>query len=154
MPPSLPPLPSLFLALWVRGYGAREFLRDIPWRGWTSCPYTLVIFRAPSPVADCPGGTSNTIGTPCLRLVLSDWRGLRGSLQPVSSILPFRHIVPQATGPFGGWDLRGLPFPTGRFRDSLGPGLSRLPPLQLFIKLPAKYFLSFRLSIGWHVPLL
>ena len=65
----------------------------------------------PSP---CPVGLAGVVGFP----------------QPFS-ILPFRHIVPQATGPFGGWVLGGLPFPTGRFRDCLGPGLSRLPPLQL-----------------------
>ena len=44
--------------------------------------YALIIFRAPSPVAGCPGGTSNTMGTPCLRLVLWDWRGLWDSLNP------------------------------------------------------------------------
>ena len=42
----------------------------------------LIIFRAPSPVAGCPGVTSNTMGSPCLRLVLWDWRGLGVSLNP------------------------------------------------------------------------
>ena len=42
--------------------------------------------------------------------------------------------------PFGGWVLGGLPFPTGRFWDGLGPGLSRLPPLQLLINCPLSIF--------------
>ena len=104
-------------------------------RGWL--PRGNLQYNGVSLPPPCPVGLAGVVGFP----------------QPIS-ILPFRHIVPQATGPFGGWVLGGLPFPTGRFRDCLGPGLSRLPPLQLLIKLPAKYFLSFRLMIGWHVPLL
>ena len=63
--------------------------------------------------------------------------GVEGFPQLIS-LLPFRHITPQASGPLGGWVLGGLPSPTGRLRDGPGPGLSCLPPLQLY-KLPAKY---------------
>ena len=79
------------------------------------------------------------MGSPCLRLVLWDWRGLWDSLNP-SQFYRFGTLCLGLLDPFGGWVLGGLPFPTGRFWDGLGPGLSRLPPLQLLINCPLSIF--------------
>ena len=132
-PPSLPPLPALFLTPWGYGICGSGNPSGYPSERMGFKSYALIIFRAPSPVAGCPGGTSNTMGTPCLRPCPMGLAGVEGFPQLIS-LQPIRHITPQASGPLGGWVLGSLPFPTGGFRDGLGPGLSRLPPLQVAYK--------------------
>ena len=96
----------------VTGPVARESL--------SGCPLERMDFKVPMPRPssglllpwlDRPGGTSNTIGTLCLRLFLSDWQGLR-------NFPSTRLIYPAVSAHYssGYWSLWGtgpwgFPFP-------------------------------------------
>ena len=61
------------------------------------------------------------------------------------------HYSSGSTGPSGGWDLGGFPFPTGEIPGTASDLVCPACPLcGCYIKQPAKQSLSFGLILGWH----